>query len=469
MEDGSPVPIAQRSSHRWSTPILGCAVALSLVIGLAYIRWLQPLAVDERTDLYLRHYPGVSGRGLLADEFQYLSIAKCISTGAGYSLAPGEPTAIRVPGYPLYNAALFRIFGSSLTVALLGNVFLVALLPALTFALSNPAFGCKTAVVAAFFCALDPGLYYFVLGEAMSEALFTVLLCTAIVMWQKAQTPYAYKGWRTDQGGASNGTTQPLNLPVNLPENRVTFLFALAAGTLFGAACLTRTGFIALPLFIVLMELVVRRHKLSLKKAIVFGLAFVVTLCPWALRNRAVMGKLMFSTTNDGVTLLGTVLAAQQHRGDWIDPEFVAPEYARVREMPDPIQRDRAETRLAIAELKKTSPVTLLQVAVKRVLRLWVPLNRIVSDKAGFKANLAVNVFYFPAMLLAALGLWKARHNPAMVPLWTTCLYLTLLAAVSWGGTRIRYPIEPFLAIFAAHGLLEMLKFSSVRLRGTSA
>jgi hypothetical protein len=253
-----------------------------------------------------------------------------------------------------------------------------------------------------------------------------------------------------------------------MPETRG-ILFALAAGVLFGAASLTRTGFVGLPFFIVLVEFVLRRQNLSFKKAVVFCLTFVLMLFPWALRNRSVMGKLMFSTTNDGVTLLGTVLAAQKHRGDWIDPEFVSPEYVRAREMTNPVERDRTETRLAIAALKKTSPVTLVEVAVKRVLRLWVPLNRIVSDEVGFKANVAVNLFYFPAMLLAALGLWRARHNLALVPLWTTLLYLTLLTAVSWGGTRIRYPVEPFLAVFAAYGLLEVIKFSSRHVWGTSA
>ena len=425
-----------------------------MLIGLAYVRWLQPLAVNERTEAYLRHYPGVSGRGLRADEFQYLSIAKCISTGAGYSLAPGEPTAIRVPGYPLYIAALFRIFGSSLTVALLGNAFLIALLPALTFALARPAFGGQTAAIAAFICALDPGLYYFVLTEAYSEALFAVLLCAAVACWQRAQRPYFPEGWRAAQTVA-NADRTPLR---RLPEAHNALPVALAAGILFGATSLTRTGVIALPFFIVLMEFLVRRRNLSFKTATVFCLASVLALFPWALRNREVMGKLMFSTTNDGVTLLGTVLAAKQHRGDWLDPEFVAPEYARVRRMTDPVARDRVETRLAIAELKTISPVTLVQVAGKRVFRLWVPLNRIVSDQVSFKANLAVNVFYFPAMVLAAFGLWRARHNPVIVPLWATCLYFTLLASISWGGTRFRYGVEPFLAVLAAHGLLEVRK-----------
>ena len=72
-------------------------------------------------------------------------------------------------------------------------------------------------------------------------------------------------------------------------------------------------------------------------------------------------------------------------------------------------------------------------------------------------------------MVLAAFGLWRARYNSTIVPLWTIFLYLTLLAAISWGGTRFRYPVEPFLAVFAAHGLLEVRKLSTGRLGGRFA
>jgi hypothetical protein len=100
---------------------------------------------------------------------------------------------------------------------------------------------------------------------------------------------------------------------------------------------------------------------------------------------------------------------------------------------------------------------------------LWLPLNLIVSDEAGFKANVLVNLLYFPAMLLAIFGLWRARHNSMIIAIWTTCLYLTMLAAASWGSTRFRYGVEPFLAIFAAHGLLEAKRSLSLRFRSTSA
>ena len=357
----------ENGCHRRSFLSLGFAVALALVIGLAYVKWLAPLAVDERTQPILEHNPGISGRGLMTDEFEYLSIAKSISAGTGYALVPGEPTAIRVPGYPLFVAALFRVFGSSLNVALLGNAFLVALLPGLTFALARPAFGCRTAVMAAFFCALDPGLYYFVLNEGMSEALFAVLLCAGIVMWQRAQLSHPYERWRTDLTVVSAIRSQKVS------GGRLSFLFTLAAGIVLGAASLTRTGFLALPVFILLTEFAVRRQNLALQKAAALCFAFVLVQCPWALRNRVVMGGFTFSSTNDGRTLLGSMLAAQQHRGDWHNPDFTTPEYAKVGEMPNGIERNRAETRLAVAALKKISPVTFIEVAAKRVLRLWVP------------------------------------------------------------------------------------------------
>ena len=155
--------------NRRSTTVVAAAVLLAFLIGLAYVKWLEPLmSASPRVAAIEHDYPGIAGRGLIYDEIQYLSIARCLSSGAGYAMSPGEPSAVRVPGYPLYVAALFRIFGPSVKVALLGNAFLVALLPALTFALAKSAFGRNAAIVAAFFCALDPGLYFFGLSVAYS-------------------------------------------------------------------------------------------------------------------------------------------------------------------------------------------------------------------------------------------------------------------------------------------------------------
>jgi hypothetical protein len=36
------------------------------------------------------------------------------------------------------------------------------------------------------------------------------------------------------------------------------------------------------------------------------------------------------------------------------------------------------------------------------------------------------------------------------------CSYRILLAALSWGGPRFRYAAQPFRAVLAAHGFMEL-------------
>ncbi len=143
---------------RWNPSV---AVAIAFLIGFSYMKWIEPLDVTVvQTDSQVAD-PEIPGRALIDDEIQYLQIAKRVADGVGYQREPGgKPTAVRVPGYPLYVAALFKAFGPGVTVALFGNALLISLLPALAFALAKPVFGYKTAVVASYFCAFNPGLYY---------------------------------------------------------------------------------------------------------------------------------------------------------------------------------------------------------------------------------------------------------------------------------------------------------------------
>ena len=408
---------------RWNPSV---AVAIAFLIGFSYMKWIEPLDVTVvQTDSQVAD-PEIPGRALIDDEIQYLQIAKRVADGVGYQREPGgKPTAVRVPGYPLYVAALFKAFGPGVTVALFGNALLISLLPALAFALAKPVFGYKTAVVASYFCAFNPGLYYLGLSRAYSEPLFAVLLCCGTAMWQR-----------------KDRSRRPAN--------------AFAAGALYGAASLTRTGYFGLPVLLTLAEAGWPKRKWRWRNAIALGLAFLLVISMWGFRNWIVMGTPMLSSTNDGVTLLGTVLAAERGRGDWLNPEDVAPRYAEIQRLPNEIESSRTAMQTALGELRHISPTTLFKVAAKRLLRFWIPLNRIVSDELSLKANIAANLLYFPLIPLAAVGLWRARHSASIIPLLSPCLYATLLAAISWGGTRFRYGLEPILAVFGAYGLVQI-------------
>ncbi len=412
-------------------------------LGLGYIKSVEPLEVVPAV---VQHetmvYPGIAGRGLIGDEASYLGIAKSLANGWGYSWSIGHPTAVRVPGYPLYVAVLFRLFGASVPVALVGNVILVSFLPLLAYSLAKTAFNQRAGLVAVLFCVLNPAIYYIGLTCACSEALFAVLLCTAMLVWMQARKS-------VDMPDQDVLREQRLNRPLAL---------AVIAGLLYGMASLTRTGYIGLTVLGVIIEALCSHSRSKIRVAGIVCIVSLLALLPWGIRNRVVLGSAIFSSTGDGETLLGCVLAAERGRSDWLNPSETGPQYARIHRMTDGLERDRVAQHVALEELRKISVHALLTVAVKRVLRLWVPLNRIVTDLVSIRANMAVNVFYLGFMLLAAIGFLKSWRDPRIVPFVTAFLYMSVLAAAAWGGTRFRYGVEPVLAGFAGYAFIEFSK-----------
>jgi 4-amino-4-deoxy-L-arabinose transferase-like glycosyltransferase len=450
----------------WNFGVAGSMI-LSLCFALTFIKWLEPLEANVESARHNETYfRGIAGRALIGDEVHYLPIALSVANGAGFQLEPGKPTAVRVPGYPLYVAALFNMFGRSVNVALVGNALLIALLPFLTFLLAEPTFGRKTAALAAFLTALNPGLYYFGVGAALSEPLFAVLICGATATWLRSRrtTEPAFSISEIKYKSVAVANSSPRAIGCSrLPK--ASLAFALGAGMLYGIASLTRTGYAGLPLVVVFLGIISREHKWFLKEGIALCLASGMILCLWVARNQAQIGSALVSSTNDGVTLLCTALAAERHRGDCINPSDAGPEFARVHELPDSVETNTLLRAMAISQLKKIPPSTLVEVVTKRIFRLWVPLNRIVSDQVSAKPNLAINAFYLPLVLLGVFGTWKARRSAFVVVTLALCSYMTLLAAASWGGTRFRYAAEPFVAVLAAYGLMELVRLHSLSSR----
>ncbi len=433
------------------TSSLAFAFALvALFMAISYVNWVEPrdVAVEKAQEYQQNHFAngqlGIHGRLLIDDEIQYVGIAKNIADGNGYALAAGKPTAVRVPSYPYYLALLFTLYGQSVRVALLGNAFLIPILPLLTFALARSLFGARVAIFATAFCVVDPGIYFLGVGRAYSEPLFAVMLCGATALWARAR-------------GLERASSQVSITGAQLRAARLDFsLVSLSAlsGLLYGAASLTHTGYLGLPFAILLAEIILRSSKAVIQSAALLVLASALMLCPWAVRNRIVLGETVLSSTNDGGTLLGSVLAAERKRGDWLNPAHVDARFAQLQRMDDSVVRDNALEHAALTELTHISPRTMLVAMCKRLLRLWIPLNRIVDDGVSEKDNLAVNALYLPMMLLALFGLLNCRLT-VIVPLLVPCLYATLLGAVTWGGTRFRYGLEPMIACFAGYGLTE--------------
>jgi len=108
----------------------------------------------------------------------FFNIAANMAAGNGYGLVPGQPSAFRVPGYPLFLLALaqgeWRPWAIVLVQAFLGALTVVA-----TGLIGRRRFGRRAGLLAALTCAMWP--YYLWHDTALQEtALYTCLTAWAV-------------------------------------------------------------------------------------------------------------------------------------------------------------------------------------------------------------------------------------------------------------------------------------------------
>ena len=158
-----------RRPHRTLT-----ALALALALGAGLRLW------------FLWHFPQVNGDGLV-----YGDIAKNWLHGTygrtyyGLHNVTVSPTLIRLPGYPLFLAACFRIFGVDHYGAVLYLQVAIDLMSALVVAWTARAIaGRRAGVMALFLAAFCPFTANYV-AAPLSETLsiFCVALGCAMLVW----------------------------------------------------------------------------------------------------------------------------------------------------------------------------------------------------------------------------------------------------------------------------------------------
>jgi 4-amino-4-deoxy-L-arabinose transferase-like glycosyltransferase len=212
-----------------------------------------------------------------SDALDYVRLAENVIEHGEYSTretAPFEPELKRVPGYPMFLAALyvlaggqhstFLILGSNLLLSVL-NVFLIILI-------GKELFSPKIAYLAGIIYALAP-ISISLINEAMSETLFTslVLLSSYFVLRWKLDTVF-----QLIIGGLTLGVLLAIT----------TYVRAIAT--------------YILPIYLLYWIL----RTFSLKKAILVLISsfsiFIVLLFPWYLRNYNSFGIYTFSTVSDG-------------------------------------------------------------------------------------------------------------------------------------------------------------------------
>ncbi len=350
--------------------------------------------------------------------------------------APGSPTALRPPTYPLLLAAIYKLGGRSLDAVLVVNALLGTLAVALLYLLVARVFDRQRALLAAGLAAVLPALV--VLPNALlSENLFVPLVLGALLL-------------------------------VAVHRERGGLWPAVGAGLLVGAAAMTRSNglLLALP---VLIGLGTRRS------ALVAAVCLAVALTPWTIRNAAAFHRFLPLGTQSGFTIAGVWNGFAQKpgpkRAEWQFP-FSVPEYANLFNRPGIDEGDiDGPLRTRALDYAKAHPPIILQTFAIDLGRTFgihpghASLDDIAYTEMGVAPSvwpwLRVTTWALLALALAgAVVVVRRRLLRETAWLWLA-LVLLILGYVVWLGTpRYRVPADPLLIVLAVQALATAMRSS---------
>ena len=185
----------------------------------------------------------------------------------------------------------------------------------------------------------------------------------------------------------------------------------------------------------------------------------MLVITPWGYRNRHILGKWVWTTTNEGVTAY-----------DGFNPDATgASDQLFLRDLPqlkELGELDRSSYLSAKAEAYvRANPARAAELALEKAGRTWspVPLSR---EYGNWKHSVILLAYSVPLDLLVLAGLFGplggGLRTAAKVFLTLPAIYFTAVHMMSVGSLRYRAPVEPCLAVIAAAALAELARLVRV-------
>jgi 4-amino-4-deoxy-L-arabinose transferase-like glycosyltransferase len=405
--------------------------------------------------VYLEAFYAAEGKTypiIESDSAEYLLLAENLLQHGVFSLSPSspfEPETFRVPGYPLFVAAVVATFGS-LDALIILQILLLAGCAFLVFLLADIVSSSRAvAYLAAGLFALSPNTPLFGV-MVLSEPFFVFLFLLSTYLLLSVAPHY---------------------------EKRVAW-----AGALLGAAALVRTVAIYLPIFSIAATLVFRRWKSRpLLLATLFLGFFVFVVFPWVARNKAVSGEWGVSSTTAVNFYYYYVPLFLKHESAVGAKQITA-------DIPlDSIPEDR-KMDLASAPVLQSksvdvilqSPLKYLQFHIKDISAFmegsalrngWEALIKPLYVSTHGKSEVfalenrvlraaVVEGFVLHALWwMALLSIVFIKRKDAYALMWAQMLWFFVAAGpVAAFTTRYRVPAEPFLFILSSVGIVGLAK-----------
>ena len=374
-----------------------------------------------------------------------------IALGHGFVLDIGESYSFNPPGYALFLACSYLLFGEHWFAVAFSQACISMLSIALIYIAATKMFNRESGMFAAVFASLYPYTVYHS-SRVMDTTLFTFVMiavfCFCLHVWQNGH----WKKW-------------------------------LLLGILLGLGCLVRTTMLAVFIAISVWLVIVLGWRRGSVAISICSLGIMSVVLPWTLRNFVAERELIFiSSKGMANTYIGNNRLTMEYIDQgvsldklWQDERFEWP----------PTDLSRADERrwyfANVVEFANKYPSDYYRLLYRKLLSFWSPnINPSVeysggssvwSEDAGalfgfsfrYIRDVAYTVSYVIVVVLSVLGFANSigvRHEAWLALL--ILLVYTLVNVLVWTSTRLRIPLDSLLVIFAGFGLLRALHWRRV-------
>jgi hypothetical protein len=388
-------------------------------------------------------------------------IARALATGHGFAdpfTGHTGPTAWAPPLYPLFIAAVFKIFGvytatSAWVILTINSIFSAATsaviyeIAARCFQTLGPTRARKIALWSGWLWALHPAAMQYAVrwiwDMAITTFLFSKLLAIAL---------------RVRAVGENPENPEDVSATSNQAEPQTTACWAIF-GILSGLiALLNSTIVLFIPICGLWMLLGAAKRKSPVTRILlnvtVAGTLFFACLAPWMIRNYHVFHALIPLRGNFGAELNASVQESNDgfSWGPTIPICEQCPEYQSYKQMGERAYV-KQQGELASQHIR-THKRRFLQLALKRFYFYWVSVPHPIEHGAWGVWNELFRVLNYSFLSLAALlGLALAlkRRIPAAVLFAWAFALLPLTYYFVTVQARFRSPLEPIMTILAVY------------------
>lgn len=371
----------------------------------------------------------------------YDTYAVSLMEGRGYTrFADRDADSDLPPLYPFFLVGVYELFGRNPIPVAVVQTGLDVLTVLLLFWIGQRIAGTAVGLLAAAFYGFYPYLLYQNL-TLNDTGIFILLLAAGIAAAYRAVDTH---GWR----------------------------WAVVLGICFGLGALTKTLIMLIFPLLVLWWWRKIGWRAAVRLGVFSGVALVIVLMPWTIRNIRLHGELVFVSTNGGSNLHqgnNSCVADYLARGwdaQWVN--CLEKPSASLNE----VETDRWHREQAIDYLRHHQGEW-PHLFWTKFWVLWspaimpydLPPDPYLIDDAvlqynstAFQVARVVHVLYFaPLLILGMIGLGLAsRRRLDIGPLVAVSVVITITYLIFHPSTRYRSPADPFVFILSAYAVVRL-------------